>query len=134
MLLVDEVTHLSAEAGALRARFGVAPDLAIFAGHFPGAPVYPGVLVVESLCQALLCLFGLLDASLRGAPPRLSRIAEAVFLAPVAPGDELELLVRSTGADGLCASGVGQARVGGVSVSVGRFDVVWASAEERGGT
>ena len=61
-----------------------------FQGHFPGTPLMPGVLMIESLSQvATLLLFaggehGLERASLRG-------VDKAKFRRQVVPGDRLEL-------------------------------------------
>jgi UDP-N-acetylglucosamine acyltransferase len=65
-----------------------------FEGHFPGAPVMPGVLIMECLAQAAGIWL------LNGAPdPRRTEvyvvgIDEAKFRRPVVPGDTLELEVR----------------------------------------
>jgi 3-hydroxyacyl-[acyl-carrier-protein] dehydratase len=92
-LFVDEVTHI--EPGRrLTALKRVRADEAYFAGHFPGAPVMPGVLIVEALAQAgALLLF-------RETPDRDSKllffagIDQARFRAPVFPGDDLRLEIE----------------------------------------
>lgn len=65
-----------------------------FTGHFPGAPVMPGVLIVEAMAQA----GGLL--LLREVPDRENKllyfagIEDAKFRRPVVPGDRLQLEVE----------------------------------------
>jgi UDP-N-acetylglucosamine acyltransferase len=64
-----------------------------FQGHFPGMPLMPGVLMIESLAQVATLL--LLD----GDPARLGRVTlrgvdNAKFRKQVVPGDRLELDVR----------------------------------------
>ncbi len=62
-----------------------------FQGHFPGAPVMPGVLIIEALAQAAATLV------LHEVPDRHNRLVyftgidEARFRRPVVPGDVLRL-------------------------------------------
>lgn len=70
-----------------------------FAGHYPGNPIMPGVLICEAAFQAAAVLLvhrlekGDGD-SLEGKTPVLSRITEAKFRAMVVPGDEITIRVR----------------------------------------
>ncbi len=57
------------------ARWTVPPDHPAFAGHFPGRPIVPGVVLLDRL---LACI---------GAP---CDIASAKFLSPAGPGETLE--------------------------------------------
>ena len=65
-----------------------------FEGHFPGAPVMPGVLIIEAMAQAGAVLL------FREVPDRDSKllyftsIEEARFRKPVVPGDQLRLEVE----------------------------------------
>jgi 3-hydroxyacyl-[acyl-carrier-protein] dehydratase len=56
-LFVDEVLELVPGVSA-RTRWHVDPDAFFFAGHFPGNPILPGVIIVEALAQtgALIAL------------------------------------------------------------------------------
>lgn len=97
----------------------IAHDEDYFADHFPGYPLVPGVLIVESLAQ----LGGrLVEASVRAASgrrvlPILARIENAKFIRPVRPGDRLDLEVDLIALGDDIARVAGLARVGGSKVA-----------------
>ena len=70
----------------------IATDHPVFAGHFPGQPVLPGVLLLSFVMQALAAQ-PLLAARV-GATPRLD---SAKFLHPVGPGARLRVALREQG-------------------------------------
>lgn len=74
----------------------------IFAGHFPGAPVYPGVMQIEAMGQAGLCLSyfvknNTLEVNERSRPVKglFTRVHSAGFNKGVMPGDILTIRVKS---------------------------------------
>ena len=92
-LLVDRVETLADTA--ITALKSVSANEPFFQGHFPGHPVMPGVLIVESLAQAgaILMLRSI------GAGPDTHTIYflsidNAKFRKPVTPGDRLRLKVN----------------------------------------
>ncbi|HEY8378793.1 MAG TPA: hypothetical protein VIK91_20015, partial [Nannocystis sp.] len=78
-----------AQGGAEAAEFavGVPSDLLYFAGHFPGAPLLPGVAQLVAL---VLGRVRVLWPDL-GEPTRLGRLK---FKQPIAPGDALQLTLE----------------------------------------
>jgi len=66
-----------------------------FIGHFPGNPVMPGVLIVESLAQAGAVLMSKsLDADVKGKTIFFMTLDNCRFRHPVRPGDVLRLEVE----------------------------------------
>jgi len=97
-LFIDEVLELD-EAHALCARtFRV--DEPFYAGHYPGNPITPGVLLCEAVFQAgaifLARRLGASGVSAGEKTPVLCRIEEAKFKGMVLPGDRVTIEVRPT--------------------------------------
>ena len=100
MLLVDRILELE-EGKRVVGLKNVTANEQFFQGHFPGAPVMPGVLIVEAMAQCGAVLF------LRDIPDRDKKlflfggVDKARFRRPVVPGDqlimELELLQKRGG-------------------------------------
>jgi len=93
-LLVDRVDEL-VDGERIVAVKNVTANEPFFAGHFPGHPIMPGVLICEALVQA----GGLLaSCSKDGLPPDhavvLAGLEHVRFRRPVVPGDQLRLEVE----------------------------------------
>jgi 3-hydroxyacyl-[acyl-carrier-protein] dehydratase len=82
---VDELVD-----GVITARYLVKGDEAFLAGHFPGNPVFPGVIQVEALAQAGAIAL-LRDERYAGKLPLFGGIEKVRFRRIVRPGDELVL-------------------------------------------
>lgn len=92
LLLVDRI--LKIEPGkSIEALKNVTSNEEFFNGHFPGAPIMPGVLIVEAMAQAgaVLLLHDMPDREDRLV--YFSGIDRARFRLPVVPGDQLILHV-----------------------------------------
>jgi len=90
MLLVDRVLEID-EGKRIVGIKNVTANEQFFQGHFPGAPVMPGVLIIEAMAQCCAILF------LRDLPDRdrklflFGGVDKARFRKPVIPGDQLRL-------------------------------------------
>jgi 3-hydroxyacyl-[acyl-carrier-protein] dehydratase len=82
------------EPGRLvQARYRVRGDEDFLAGHFPGNPVFPGVLQLEALAQAGAIAL-LSDARYAGSLPLFGGVEAVRFRRMVKPGDEMTLAVE----------------------------------------
>ncbi len=90
MLLVDRILETDGDKHIVGLK-NVTANEEFFQGHFPGAPVMPGVLIVEAMAQVSAVLI------LSGIPNRAEKlflfggVDKARFRKPVVPGDQLRL-------------------------------------------
>jgi beta-hydroxyacyl-ACP dehydratase FabZ len=93
-ILVDRVVEL-VEGDRIIALKNVTINEPFFVGHFPGAPIMPGVLIIEAMAQAGGILFAFSQPEeKRGGPVYFMGMDKVKFRKPVVPGDQLIFEVK----------------------------------------
>ncbi len=93
-LLIDRVVDMVPGTSAIGVK-NVTVNENFFQGHFPGHPVMPGVLIIESMAQtAAVLVVETLGPAARGRVVYFMSIENAKFRRPVVPGDQLRIHVE----------------------------------------
>ncbi len=92
-LLVDRITDLT-QGEFVKGYKNVTIGEPVFQGHFPGHPIYPGVMIIEGMAQAggILAFKSMDEAGQEDCRDKVvyfMSIDKAKFRAPVKPGDRL---------------------------------------------
>ncbi len=118
-LMIDEVETFVAGESATAYKF-VDEKEWYFQGHFPGNPIMPGVLIVESLAQTGAIAILSLEEN-KGKNALFAGIDKVKFKQKVIPGDKLKLEVKIIKQKGPVGVGEGIASVDGKLVAKGEF-------------
>lgn len=90
-LLVDRILELDLDKGYILGQKNVTINESFFQGHFPDAPIMPGVLILEALAQTGGVLVHMKNDHENPKIAVLLNINNAKFRTPVRPGDVLLL-------------------------------------------
>ena len=87
--MIDAVQELDPDNGTIVARADVPMESPVFEGHFPGSPLVPGVLLIETMAQA--SGFMLLSRLKFDKMPFLANVSTAKMRTFVEPGEVLRV-------------------------------------------
>lgn len=114
-LLIDRILELS-PAKSARGLKNVTINEPFFAGHFPGHPIMPGVLIIEAMAQVGGVL-AFKSAGVANKAVYFMGIDNARFRKPVVPGDTVEFVLTVTKSRGVIWVFKGEAFVAGNMVA-----------------
>ncbi|WP_096702811.1 3-hydroxyacyl-ACP dehydratase FabZ [Magnetospirillum sp. 15-1] len=116
-LMVDRVVQVVANESAVGIK-NVTINEPFFQGHFPSRPVFPGVLIIESMAQtAAVLVVETLGESAEGKLVYFMSVENCRFRKPVGPGDQLMIHVFKERSRGNVWKFRGEAKVDGTLVA-----------------
>jgi beta-hydroxyacyl-ACP dehydratase FabZ len=92
-VMIDRITNFISGESCTAIK-NVSVNEPYFEGHFPGKPIMPGVLILESMAQAgaFLVLYNLEDPLSKGM--FFSAVEKSKFRKPIIPGDQIKLEMK----------------------------------------
>ena len=131
-LFVDRIIELELNKRVVGIK-NVTINEPFFAGHFPGFPIMPGVLIVEAMAQAggFLAMH-LLGEDVGERKVFFLTIDRARFRKPVVPGDRIELHVEVVKRKGAIWKQKGRAVVDGETVAEADFMAMLVDRKKEG--
>jgi len=115
-LLVDRIVNIDGTNSAVGIK-NVTANEPHFAGHFPGRPIMPGVLLLEGMAQTAGALSIRAMKEKGGSLVYLMSIDEAKFRRPVVPGDVVEYHIKKVRIRGTVSKFACEALVAGTKVA-----------------
>lgn len=113
LLLIDRVRDIVPGESAVGIK-NITVNEPVFQGHFPKHPIFPGVLIVESMAQtAAVLVVHSLGKDAEGKLVYFMSIDEARFRRPITPGDQIHVHVTKERARGNVWKFKGVAKVDG---------------------
>jgi 3-hydroxyacyl-[acyl-carrier-protein] dehydratase len=131
-LFVDEIVSENADGLVASRRWRADEDF--YRGHYPGAPITPGVLLCEAVFQTAACYLALKARAAGIKPgegmPLIAKISDVRFRQPVYPGDSILLEVKQKDAMGGFTMMSGSVKKSdGTRVMNVDFSVAWKTPE-----
>ena len=130
-LFVDKI--VTEAPGSLTAQRTFRPEEEFYAGHYPGSPITPGVLLCEAVFQTAALLLAREAQAAGGKPgegvPLIAKISDVRFRQPVFPGETIVIDVKKKESLGGFTIMAGSVRSGEKRVLTIDFTVAWKAPE-----
>lgn len=127
MLFIDRV--LTLQDGVLSVESDIKPGAPVFKGHFPGLPIFPGVLIIETVAQAGALLAALTCDIGEGKVLALTHVENVKFRRSVYPNETMRVDVTIVKARGRFYKFKGSAYVEDELVAEPEFSAAAVSLE-----
>jgi 3-hydroxyacyl-[acyl-carrier-protein] dehydratase len=92
-LMIDRIIEINGDESAIGIK-NVSVNEPIFQGHFPGEPIFPGVLIIEGMAQTAGAIAIAADREKGRHVVYLLTIDKCKFRKPAVPGDRIEYHIR----------------------------------------
>jgi 3-hydroxyacyl-[acyl-carrier-protein] dehydratase len=128
-LMIDKIIEINGDESAVGVK-NVTFNEPIFQGHFPGKPIFPGVLIIEGMAQTAGAIVIAQDQMLGGKNIVLMlTIDKAKFRKPAQPGDRLEYHIRKIQRRRNVGRYEAKAKVDGVVIAEAEIGAMMIEAE-----